>query len=173
VNFFIFGLVRFTLAQLTLSPPFQFPGAASPPVDIITPLRRVTLHSHGAKTCSLSLLHLLATLHPVTSPLASQTKIEALNPHHRYRPPSADSLTPIIHCYKKIILTLATLPTTQPCLHFASSLARASHHWSFTHPHRSLSPPSHAHRPSAQWHPPHAHCPSAQWHPPHAHHPFA
>jgi hypothetical protein len=38
-------------------------------------------------------------------------------------------------------------------LHFASSLARAPYHQSSTHRRPSLSPLSHAHRPSAQQHP--------------------
>jgi hypothetical protein len=64
--------------------------------------------------------------------LPSQVKTEALNLHHRRRLPSSDCPTPILHCYKKIISILATLPATQPCLHFASSLSRAPHHRSAT-----------------------------------------
>jgi hypothetical protein len=45
------------------------------------------------------------------------------------------------------------LSTTQRSFHFASSLARAPCHQSFTHCCRSHSPPSHTHHPSAQWHP--------------------
>jgi hypothetical protein len=72
-------------------------------------------------------------------PPSSQNKTEALNLHHHCRPLSPDKPTPT---------TLVTLPTTQPRLHFASSLARAPCHWSNTRCHRSLSPPSHTHRPS-------------------------
>jgi hypothetical protein len=85
--------------------------------------------------------------------LPSRAKTEALNPHHHRRPPSLDRLTLTLHCYKKVLSTLATLPTTQPRLHFASSIARAPHHWRSTRLHRSLSLPSHVHRSSAQRHP--------------------
>jgi hypothetical protein len=56
--------------------------------------------------------------------LTSQAKTEALNLYHRHRLPSSDHPTPTLHCYKMIISTLATLPTTQLRLHFTSSLAR-------------------------------------------------
>jgi hypothetical protein len=84
--------------------------------------------------------------------LPSRAKIESLNLHHRYWPPSLDSSTPTLHYYKKVISTLVTLPTTQSRLHFASTLARAPHHRSSTHRHRSFSPSSHMHHPSAQRH---------------------
>jgi hypothetical protein len=80
--------------------------------------------------------------------LSSRVKIEALNLHHHSRPPTLDHPTPTLHCYKKIISTMATLPTTQPRLYFTSSLARAPHHQSSTHCYHSLSPMSHAHHPS-------------------------
>jgi hypothetical protein len=82
--------------------------------------------------------------------LPSQGEIETLNLHHYRQPPSPDSPTPTLHCYKKIISTLITLPTTQPCLYFVSSLARAPCHQSSTRRRRSLSLPSNAHCPSAQ-----------------------
>jgi hypothetical protein len=66
--------VRFVSAQLASSPPFPLYGADSPPADVVTPLRRVTLHSHRAKTNSLHPLHLLATLCPVASTLESKPK---------------------------------------------------------------------------------------------------
>jgi hypothetical protein len=62
--------------------------------------------------------------------LSSQAEIEVLNLHHRRRPPSLDRPTPTLHCYKKFILTLITLSTTQPHLHFACSIARAPRHQS-------------------------------------------
>jgi hypothetical protein len=65
----------------------------------------------------------------------------------------SDCLTPTLHCYKKVISTFVTLTITQPCLNFASSLARAPRHWSSTHRRHSLSPSSYTHFPSAQWHP--------------------
>jgi hypothetical protein len=80
--------------------------------------------------------------------LPSQADIEALNLHHRLRLPSLDHSTSTLYCYKKIISTLATLPTTQPYLHFAF-LARAPHHRSSTCCRCSLSPLCHAHHPSA------------------------
>jgi hypothetical protein len=82
--------------------------------------------------------------------LPSRAKTKALNPHHHRRLPSPNRLTSTLHCYKKNISTLVTLPTTQPCLYFASSLARAPRHQSFTHRRRSFSPLSHDHRPSIQ-----------------------
>jgi hypothetical protein len=85
--------------------------------------------------------------------LPSRTETEPLNPHHRRPPHSPDSLTSTLHCYKKIISTLATLPINQQCLHFASSLARAPRHRSSIYHRRSLSPPSHVHCLSIQRHP--------------------
>jgi hypothetical protein len=82
--------------------------------------------------------------------LPSRAETEALNLHHRHQPPSPDRLTPTLHCYKKVISTLATLPTTQPHLYFVSSLARAPCHRSSTRHHRSLSPSSHSHHPFTQ-----------------------
>jgi hypothetical protein len=83
----------------------------------------------------------------------SRAKIEALNLRHHYRPPSLDPSTPILHCNKKLISTLATLLTTEPRLHFDSFLARAPRHRSSTRHHHSLLPPSHAHHLSAKRHP--------------------
>jgi hypothetical protein len=134
----------------TLSPPCLLPGAASPMADVVMPPHRVTLPSHGAKTISSPPLHLPTTLRPVVSYL-EPTK--TLNPHHRRQPPSLDNPTPTLHCYKKVISTLVTLPATQSRLHFPSSLARAPRYRSFTHFRRSLSPLSHGYRPSAQRHP--------------------
>jgi hypothetical protein len=84
--------------------------------------------------------------------LPSRTETEALNLHHRHGLPSLDRPTPTLHCYKNIISTLATLPTTQPRLHFASSITRASRHRSSTYRRRPLSLLSHTYRPSTQWH---------------------
>jgi hypothetical protein len=64
--------------------------------------------------------------------LLSRAETEALNPHRLHWPPSSDCLTPTIHCYKKVISTFVTLLTTQPRLHFASSLVRAARHQSST-----------------------------------------
>jgi hypothetical protein len=102
----------------------HLPGVASLLAVVATPPRRVTLSFHGAKTSSLPPLYLMTKLHHVVSP--SQVKTEALNLHHHHHPPSLNSPTPTLYCYKKVISTLITLPTTQLCLHFTSSLARAS-----------------------------------------------
>jgi hypothetical protein len=91
------------------------------------------------------------SLCPIASPLRS--KMEALNPHHRRTLPFPDRPTLTLYCYKKTISTLVTLSTTQQCLHFVSSLARAPHHRSSTHHRHFLSSLSRAHHPSAQWHP--------------------
>jgi hypothetical protein len=85
--------------------------------------------------------------------LSSRAKTEALNPHHCRQPPFSNRLTLILHCYKKVISTLVTLPTTQPCLYFASSVAREPHHQSSTHRRHSLPLSSHTHHPSPQRHP--------------------
>jgi hypothetical protein len=85
--------------------------------------------------------------------LPSRAETEVLNPHHCRRLPSPHRLTPTLHCYKRIISTFVTLPITQPRLYFISSLVRAPCHRSTTRSHCSLSPLSHAHRPSAQQHP--------------------
>jgi hypothetical protein len=69
-----FGQVRFASIQLASSPPFPLPGAVSPPINVITPPRRVTLPSYWAKMSSLPPLHLSATLHPVAFPLESKLK---------------------------------------------------------------------------------------------------
>jgi hypothetical protein len=122
-----FSPARFTSVQLTSSPPFPLVGAASPSATL---LRHVTFHFHGVKTISLSPLQLSATLHSV----AAWVEIEALNSHRRRKPPSLDNLTLSLHCYKKVISTLVSLPTTQLYLYFASFLARAPRHRSFIRP---------------------------------------
>jgi hypothetical protein len=150
---YFFGSVRFVSAQLASSPPFSLPGAASPPADVTTSPCHVTPRflPHGVKMSSLHPLHPLTMLRPVAFP--SRAKTETLNMHHRRQPPSPERPTLTLHCYKKVILILITLLTTQPHLHFAYSLARAPRHRSFTRRHRFLSPPSHVHHPSAQRHP--------------------
>jgi hypothetical protein len=85
--------------------------------------------------------------------LPSRAKTETLNSHHRRRlspPPLVDHPTHTLYCYKKVISTLATFPTTQSRLHFTSSLAKALRHRSSTHHHHYLSPLSHVHGTSAQ-----------------------
>jgi hypothetical protein len=131
--------IKFASAQQALSPLFLLPGATSPPVGVATSSCCVALTSHGAKTSSPPSLHLLATLRPIASLLSRNQNIEST-------PPPSTSL----HCYKKVISTLATLHTTQLCLYFTFSLIRASCHQSSTHHRHSLSPSFHAHRSSAQ-----------------------
>jgi hypothetical protein len=80
--------------------------------------------------------------------LPSRTKIKTFNLQHHRRLPSPDHLTSTLHCYKKFISTLFTLPTTQPRLYFTYSLARAPRHQSSTCRHRFFSLLFHAHRPS-------------------------
>jgi hypothetical protein len=45
--------------------------------------------------------------------LPYRVKTEALNPHHRRRPPFLNCPTPTLLCYKNVISTLDTLSTTQ------------------------------------------------------------
>jgi hypothetical protein len=70
----IFGLVRFVSVQLASSHPFSLSDASSPPDDVVTLSRHVTLSSHEAKTSSLSPLHLPAILHLVASHLDLKLK---------------------------------------------------------------------------------------------------
>jgi hypothetical protein len=65
--------------------------------------------------------------------LLSRAETKALNLYHRQWPPSPDHPTPTLHCYKKVISTLSTLPTTQSHLYFVSSLAIAPRHRKSTH----------------------------------------
>jgi hypothetical protein len=96
-------------------------------------------------------LRLPATLHPVTSPLEPKLKhwIRTTSAGH---PPRTAQLPPST-AIKISSQPLITLLTTQLCLHFASSLARAPRHQSSTRRCYSLSLLSHTHCPSAQWHP--------------------
>jgi hypothetical protein len=138
--FLFFSPVRFVSTQLMSFSLFLLPGAASPSTDVITAPHRITLPSHWAKMSSLHSLYLSVTLCPVAYPLEPILKYWICN-------------TATSHCYKKIISILTTLFITQPRLYFASSLARAPHHRSFTHRCRSLSSLSHAHHSSIQQHP--------------------
>jgi hypothetical protein len=133
------------LAQLASSPILPLPSDAPPPADVIVPC-------HASFPWSQNELVASASSSGKASPhrLPSRTTSEALNLHHCHWPPSLYSSTPTLHCYKKVNSTLATLPTTQLCLPFASFLAKAPHHRSSTRHYRSLSPQSHAHHPSAQ-----------------------
>jgi hypothetical protein len=138
-------------AQLTSSPPFPLPGVTPPTVDVAThatPCHTSFSLSQDEFTASTS-----SSSNASSHRLPSQAKTEVLNPHHRRRSPSTDRLTPTLHCYKMIISTLATLSTTQPRLHFTSSLARAPQHRSSIRHHRSLSSLSHTHHPFAQRYP--------------------
>jgi hypothetical protein len=90
-------------------------------------------------------------LYPIASPLELKLKYEIHTITTGY--PPLDRITPTLHCYKKTILILVTLSITQLRLHFTSSLAKAPCHRSSTYCRLSLSPLSHAHRPSTQRHP--------------------
>jgi hypothetical protein len=145
--FFIFILVRFASAQLRrllLSPPRCHLSSGR--------CRHTTALCHASFPLSHDKFAASASSfgNTLSHRLSFRAETEALNPHHRCRLSSSDCPTPILQCYKKIISTLATLPTTEPRLHLASSLARAPRHQCSTHHHHSLSPQSHAHRPSAQ-----------------------
>jgi hypothetical protein len=146
-----FSPVGFTSAKLALSPPFSLPGAASPTADVVRPPCHVALPFHWAKTSSLPPLHLSAMICPIASPLKPKLKHWICITATGY-PPRTTWLSPS-STIKKIILSLTTLPNTQLRLYFASSLAGAPSHRSSTRHHRSLSPLSHTHHPSAQRHP--------------------
>jgi hypothetical protein len=141
--FFIFWPSKICASPTVSPPPFPLPGATSPPFDVVTLPCRVTLSSHGANMSSQAPLYLLLIFCPAASPFELKSKhwIHTTTVGH---PPRT-----ALHCYKNIISTFAILSTSQSCLHFISSLARAPCHQSFTHRHHSLSPPFHAHRPSA------------------------
>jgi hypothetical protein len=129
-----------------MSPHFSLLGAASPMTNVTTLSRRVTFHSHGAKDELAASISSLGNTSSCCLPTRVETK--ALNLHHRHRTPSPDRLTLTLHYYKTVISTLATLSTTQLCLHFTSCLARAPHHRSSTRHYRSLSSLFHDHHPS-------------------------
>jgi hypothetical protein len=74
IDHVFFYWVRFTSAQLTSSPHFSLIGVASPPADVVTPPRQVTLPSHRVKMSSLPPLHLSVTFRPVASPLEPKPK---------------------------------------------------------------------------------------------------
>jgi hypothetical protein len=98
--------------QLTLSPPFLLPDAASPSTDIAMPCPTSFPWSQDEFVAPASSFD-----NALSCRFPSTAKIEALNPHHCCWPPSSDRPTPTLHCYKKVISTLVTLPTTQPfCL---------------------------------------------------------
>jgi hypothetical protein len=99
-------------------------------------------------------MSLLSTLHLLVNAssrcLLSQAEIETLNPHRCHPPPSLNRLTPILHCYKKIISIFISLHNTQQRHHFVFSLAKTQRHQSFTRCRHSLLPSSHIYCPSAQ-----------------------
>jgi hypothetical protein len=125
----------------------------------VLPLIRPTLSCHRAIHASFPLSQdelaasALSFSNALSCCLPSQAETKALNLHFHRKLPSSDHPTPTLLCYKKIISTLVTLPTTQPRLHFTSSLTRAPCHWSSTCRRHSLPPLSHAHHFSVQWHP--------------------
>jgi hypothetical protein len=138
-----FYSIRFTSAQLTSSPPFPLFGVASHPVDIATHI--APCHVSFSLNQDEIADSVSSFDNASSSRLSSRT--ETLNPYYHnmtlflYRP------TLILHCYKKIILILITLPTTQSRLYFTSSLAKSPRHRSSTRRCHSLSSLSHVHRP--------------------------
>jgi hypothetical protein len=118
-------------------------------VSSLCPLRcrlSSSRHCHTAVSCHTSFLLSLDDITVFTSSsgnalsrrLPSRTETEALNSYNHRRLPLLDRRTPTLHCYKKIISTLTTIPTTQPLLYFAYSLAKAPRYRSSTH-HRLIS----------------------------------
>jgi hypothetical protein len=89
-------------------------------------------------------------LYPVASPLEPKPKywIHTTTVGH---PPWTAIFSPFT-AIKGYLNLDHSLHHTRPCLHFPSSLARAPHHWSFTHRRHSLSLSSHVHRSSTQRH---------------------
>jgi hypothetical protein len=85
-------------------------------------------HRYAATSChtsfSLSKNELTASALSFGNALSrrfpSRYETEALNLYYHHRLLSSDCLTPTLYWYKKIILTLITLSTTQPCHHFTS-----------------------------------------------------
>jgi hypothetical protein len=149
----VFSLHRESLNMMLGDKPLIYDVvlSRSPLVDVAMSSRCVVLPFHGAKLSSLHLLHLL-TRHHLIAPPPLEPKPKHWICTTTVDHPSLDSLTPTLRCYKKVILTLATLLTTQLHLQFASSLTRAPCHRSSNGRRHSLSPPTHAHRPSKQQH---------------------
>jgi hypothetical protein len=81
-----FGSVRLISPQLASSPPFPLTGVTSPPTDVVTLSRRVTLPFHWAKMSSLSPLYLPATLCSVASLLEPKLKHWIYTTAARYPP---------------------------------------------------------------------------------------
>jgi hypothetical protein len=145
--------LHFLASKIRVSPTGIVSSLSPPRCRLFSGQRR-----HTATPCHASFP--LSQVEPVASAsssdnalsrrLPSRAKTEASNLYHRHRLPSANHPIPTLHCYKKIISTLATVPTTQLRLHFASFLSRAPCHHSSTHRRRSISPLSRAHHPSTQ-----------------------
>jgi hypothetical protein len=136
--------------QLALSPPFYLPSVS------ISSDR----HRHAVAPCHASfpltqdeLTASALSFDNASSrrfTLSSQNRSIEIILTARRQPPFPDLPTHTLHCYKKVISTLVTLPTTQPHLYFASSLFIAPYNWSSTHRCHFLSPSSHVHHPSTQ-----------------------
>jgi hypothetical protein len=115
-SFFIFQPSKIRVSPTGVISSLPLPGATSPLADVATPCHGPYPWSHD-KLATFTSSSSNASYHC----LPSRAEIEALNPHHRRLPPSPDSLTPTLHCCKKVISILITLPTIQPYLYFASS----------------------------------------------------
>jgi hypothetical protein len=149
--FFIFFASKIRVSSTGSIAPLPLSGDASPLTDVTMSPSHVTLPSHGVKMSSLPLIHLRATLCPISSPLKPKPKHWICTAAASHSPRTAQ-LPPSITINKNVLSTLATLPTTQSHLRFACSLARAWRHRSSTRHHHSFSPSSHAHHHFAQWH---------------------
>jgi hypothetical protein len=131
------------------SPPFPLPGGASLPADVAIPPPYYTSFTWSQNEIDASAS---SSGNASSRCLHSWVETQAFNPDQRRQPlsPYRPSLT--LHCNKNVISNLATLPTTQPRIHFTFSLARAARHWRSTCCRRFLSPLSHAHHPYTQQH---------------------
>jgi hypothetical protein len=149
--FFIFWSSKIHISPTDVISSLSPPDTTSPPADVATLLCRITLSFHWAKTSSLHPLHFSVMLYHVVSPLESKPMHWIHTTTTGHTPQTAWLL--LSTAIKNIISILATLPTAQPRLHFASFLARSPRHRSSTRHHHSLSSLSHSHRPSIQQHP--------------------
>jgi hypothetical protein len=136
--FFIFWSCKIRISPTSIA------SSLSPPRCCLSPDQR----HHTVVSCQASFLLsqdelAVSSGNALCRRLPSQAETEVLNSHHHRRLPSPNHQTLILHCYKKIISTLVTLPTTQSRLRFAPSLAGALCHRSSTRRCRSLSPLSH------------------------------
>jgi hypothetical protein len=122
-------------------------------LSMVSPLLRPTSPRHRTVSCLLSIeprwTHCICFIFRqrfIPSPplLSLNWSICTTAANH----PSPDSPTPTIHCYKGLSQPWSLFSLLNCVFIFASSLARAQRHRSSIRHRRSLSPLSHAHRPS-------------------------